>query len=153
MINNVTLERTNNIKDLGINFDSQVTFNILISSTVTSAYRTYGFIIRNCNQFSIQVLSTLYFSLVRSKLEYGSIVWNPIYDQYKLAIEKVQKKFIKFLFFKIDGQYPEKGSSYHLMLEIFKFTSLEKRRTQLSVLFLYKLLNNKIFLFGTFIAN
>ena len=70
MINNVTLERTNDIKDLGINFDSQVTFNIHFRSTVTSAYRTYGFIIRNCNQFSIQVLSTLYFSLVRSKLEY-----------------------------------------------------------------------------------
>lgn len=144
-IDNVILERCDTIKDLGVHFDHQLTFNYHINSIVNSAYSAYGFIYRNCKNFNnISVLTRLFYSLVRSKLEYGSIIWSPIYNQYISDIDKVQKKFLKFLSFKSSGVYPPRGCNYADLLCTFDFVSLEKRRNQAAVLFLHKLLNCRI---------
>lgn len=144
-INDITLERSLTVKDLGIHFDCRLSFNQHINFTVQTAYRAYGFIIRNCKNFTnIPTLRSLFSSLVRSKLEYGSIIWNPIYAQHSTAIEKVQKVFLKFLTYKVTGVYPPRGSNYGEMLHRFDFVSLEKRRKQASVLFLYKLIHSKV---------
>ncbi|CAH1383593.1 unnamed protein product, partial [Tenebrio molitor] len=55
---------------------------------------------------SEKCLTALYFSLVRSRLEYGSIIWSPYYVTYTNSIESVQRKFLKYLCFKEDGIYP-----------------------------------------------
>lgn len=66
----------------------------------------YRFIIRNCRCFNnIQTLTVIYFAYVRSQLEYGSLIWNPYYNCHRMSIESVQRKFLKFLSFKLDGVY------------------------------------------------
>ncbi|CAH1983476.1 unnamed protein product [Acanthoscelides obtectus] len=124
------LERSETVKDLGIYFDQHLTFNEHINQIISSAYRTYGFIIRNCKSFDVLTLQTLYFSLVRYKLEYGSLIWSLIYKQYIDVVDKLQKKFLKFLCFKIDGIYPTRGTEYNILLHKFGIQSLEQRRNK-----------------------
>ena len=109
-IDGMLLSRFNSTKDLGVVFDSKLSFIDHIHLKVTEATKMIGFIIRNCKMFTnIKPLKILYFSYVRSKLEYGSLIWYPYYINHKLALENVQRKFLKFLSFKIDSFYPERG--------------------------------------------
>lgn len=144
-INNEILVSCNSVKDLGIVFDKELSFRLHISSKVAEAMKAYGFIIRNCRNFSnLHCLKTLYYSYVRSKLEYNSIIWNPIYSSHITIIEKVQRKFLKFLSFKIDGIYPANGIENRALCDRFEVKSLELRRTQAGLVFLHKLLHNKV---------
>lgn len=97
---------------------------------------------RNCKQFSnVNTLKTLYFSLIRSKIEYGATIWNPIYNVHSESIERIQRKFIKYLAFKVDRHYPEQGYPNNLLLARFNMQSLKVRRMMNILIFLYKLVN------------
>ena len=104
-----------------------------------------GFIIRLSQDFQDKdVLITLFSAYVRSKLEYCSLVWNPIYDCYIKSIESVQRKFLKFLIFRIDGRYPNRGCDYQYLLNRLDFDSLKFRRHFYSLKFLHMLLHNRV---------
>lgn len=144
-LNDSILERCNNIKDLGVHFDSKFSFTDHITIICKSAIRSLGFIIRNCNSFkNILALKSLYISLVRSKLDYCSLVWYPIYEIHHKALESVQRKFLKFLAFRVDGTYPMRGCDHLVLLNRFDMKSLKLRWNVFSLSFLYKLFNNKI---------
>ena len=88
------LNRPDLIVDLGITFDSKLSFNYHIVATVAPAYKSLGFIIRNMKDFkSFHTLRLLFITFVKSKLEYGSVVWSPIYFVHIASIEKVQRRF------------------------------------------------------------
>ena len=77
-------------------------------------------------------------------MEYCSTVWSPVYEVHIKHLESVQRKFLKFLCFIIDGTYPERGYNHSLLLRRFNMNSLQTRRNMFSVCFLYKLLNNQV---------
>jgi len=52
-------------------------------------------------------------------------------------IERVQRKFLKFLSFKADGVYPDGGIDNPILFERFQMNSLECRRNLHCVIFLY----------------
>jgi len=53
-----------------------------------------GFINKNRINFkNIRTFNVLCFSLVRSNLEFGSVIWSPIYTTYIKHTENVQNKF------------------------------------------------------------
>jgi hypothetical protein len=92
-IDNHTLSSRSSTKDLGIWFDSRLVFHVHISSVVAASLKLLGFLFRSCNEFrSVKCLTTFNFSLVRSRLEYGSIIWSPYYVTYTNSIEFVQRK-------------------------------------------------------------
>ena len=63
--------------------DSKFYFIEHINERVSNVFRTYDFLYRNCRDFTqTQTLCTLFCSLVRARLEYGALVWNPIYSAY-----------------------------------------------------------------------
>ena len=83
------------VKNLGVYFTPSLNFNRHISYIVSKAFRMLGFINRVTKPFSdATVLKTLYFSYVRSRLEYCSQVWAPTAQIYINTIERVQRKFI-----------------------------------------------------------
>lgn len=93
-INEVELTHCNTTKDLGVIVDRHLSLVENITTVIAQALKSYGFIIRNCNSFtSILELKVLYFTYVRSKREYTSIVCSPIYECNEIAIERVQRKF------------------------------------------------------------
>lgn len=144
-LNSQILERSEAIKDLGVMFDHKLTFSNHISQVTSSALKMLGFIIRNCTSFSNEIaLKTLYYSYVRSKLEYCSLVWYPYYTYHKNVIENVQRRFLKFLSFKVDGFYPERGYQHSLLLNRFNLTSLDLRRVINSLKILFNIFHNKL---------
>ena len=103
-INSSPLSRIESFCDLGITFDYKLTFADHIGNLASEAYKCLGFIIRSSGCFkNIDTLKALYFAFVRSKLEYASIVWAPSAQTHTLAFEKIKRRFLKFLAFKVDG--------------------------------------------------
>ena len=83
-------------------------------------------------------LRILYTSLVRSRLEYCSIVWAPYYIGSIAAIENVQKQFLKFL------NSDTELNNYDDLCKKFNFDKLCNRRKLASVIFCFDLLSHRI---------
>ena len=144
-INNDTLRRENSVLDLGIMFDSALTFVPHIGNTISKAYKILGFIYRNSKEFNkTQTLKTLFIALVRSRLEYGSIIWHTTYQVHVSNIESIQRMFLKYLAYREDHVYPVRGYPQLQLLNLFNFSSLNTRRLILGVGFILNLLNYKV---------
>ena len=130
--------------DLGILFDSKLNFNSHITSIINKARGTLGYIKRWSKEFNDPYIAkTLYTSLVRPILEYGSIIWDPIYQTYSNAIESVQKQFLLFC---LRGLHfnPLNLPSYSARLALIKLPTLKSRRTMLNVSFILNVINGNI---------
>ena len=136
------LSRTSRIRDLGVWFEADMKFDFHINLKVNEAYRMMGFIKRTCQQMhNARAIRVLYSAFVRSKLEFSSVVWDPFYDNKINQIEMVQKKFLRYLSFKVyrrDDRY----TTYPLLLERHDTIALSTRRSFINLSYLYKVLNN-----------
>lgn len=125
MLSTTTLARLTECRDLGVTFQSSLTFAGHIAATVKSATKTLGYILRNCLGFSDpEVLLTSYSALVGVRLEYGSIVWFSVCEKYIQEVEKVQRKLLKFVSKILDGMYPPRGSPEPYQLQRFGVDSI-----------------------------
>lgn len=139
------LQRCDSVKDLGVTFDPKLDFSHHRANIVSQSYKMYGMIYRNCGEFrNCDALKTLYFALIRSRLEYCSVIWYPYYKAHIHSIELVQRRYLKFLSFLEDGVYPIRGIDYTLLLTRFSFISLETRRTISVIKLLHNILNNNL---------
>ncbi|KAJ8705638.1 hypothetical protein PYW08_012684 [Mythimna loreyi] len=128
IINDVEIPRVMAIKDLGVIFDTRLTFHDHIVSLAKESFRRLGFVLRSCREFTNhQVIRLLYNTLVRSKLDSSSCVWNPYEKSYTLMIEKVQKAFLRYFYKRRFGYYPYLYPTKFL-LGCLGFTSLQVRR-------------------------
>jgi len=104
-----------------------------------------GFINRSCKSFNNPyALTPLYYSYVRSILDYGSMVWSPSRIGPIRAIESIQNRFLRFLSFKYDIQR-QPHSSYLPLLTVLNMESQEIRRKRLDLCFIFKLLNGQVY--------
>lgn len=104
------------------------------------ANRLLGFVLRMTKEFKNKNSSIyLYNCLVRSNLEYGSVIWSPFYKVHSKLIESVQEKFMRCLSYR-QGLY-RKLNSYDKRLDYFKMHTLEARRKKSDLVFLFKILN------------
>ena len=142
-LNNVNLKRPTTFRDLGVIFDQKLTFAAHMNAIVLEANRTYGFIVRNCRDFiNPDTIKLLYFTFVRSKLEYASPVWAPHHSTHINNLESVQRRFLKYLSFRSDGVYPPIGFPHQDLLAKHSVISLGNRRKYISLVFLFKLIHN-----------
>lgn len=141
-IGNSPLKRSAEVKDLGVIFDSKLSFSSHVDYITSKAYSTLGFIRRNSKEFRDHTtLKSLYVSLVRSKLEYCSIVWNPYYLKYSTRIEKVQKLFTRVIFKKLN--WPE-VVPYISRRKYLGLQQLSDRRSYFCIMFVYNVLSGNI---------
>ena len=95
----------------------KLSFNDHMNHVVTSSLKVLGFLIRNTKSFTDpKALMSLFYSLVRSKLEYASIIWSPFYNYQSLNLESVQQRFLEYLYFRTHAVYPPNGYSQQLLL-------------------------------------
>ncbi|CAH2097315.1 unnamed protein product [Euphydryas editha] len=142
-INHIPLDELDHTRDLGVIVDSKLRFNLHIEDVVGRAFRMLGFVLRNCKEFkSPRTKITLYNCLVRSLLEYCSVVWNPHYNVHINRLESVQKRFLRHLSY----NYNMTGTllSYSDRLIHFNMKSLRHRRELFDIMFLYKLVNGNL---------
>lgn len=137
------LNEVDNIRDLGVVLDTKLTFTLHIESIIKKASSMLGFIIRNGKVFrNPKTKILLYNNFVRSVLEYCSVVWRPHYSVHSLRIERIQKRFMWHLAY--SKGIAKRKYSYHDRLLHFGMNTLSKRREMLDLVFLYKILSNKI---------
>lgn len=144
-IDNIVLNRLDQITDLGITFDTEFNFIPHISNIVSSALKRLGFIIRNTESFTLEdTFKLLFFCFVRSKLEYGCTIWNPLYQCHIDLTESVQRRFAKYLAYRLDGTYPARGCNHRLLLDRFNLVPLQLRRNIFLIKCLHSIINGLI---------
>lgn len=142
-IDHIHLKSAQSVVDLGVYLDCKLSFNLHLDSIIARSNKLLGFVIRNSRSFSsVRCISILYVSIVRPVMEYCCTIWSPSYVTHIKRLEKVQRKFIKFLCFKsgIDfDMFP-----YENHLKYFSLPHLLTRRMFFDILFAFKVVNNII---------
>lgn len=143
-INENILSMVTEMRDLGVTYDLQLNFKTHMANITNKALKMYGFVIRNSKHFNdIGCIRKLYVSYVRSILEYCSIIWSPYYINHSYHIEKVQNKFLRYIYYRKNGIY-----QLHIpredVMNTYNLKSLEDRRKATSIIFLYKLIHNLV---------
>lgn len=142
-IGNHIIDSVETTRDLGVVYDSKLTFIPHIDNVIKRASKMLGFVIRNAKIFrKVKTKILLYNSLVRSILEYCTVVWRPHYAVHSLRIERIQKRFLRHLAY--FAQKSKECISYESGLKLFRMNSLCKRRELLDALFMHKLFQHKI---------
>lgn len=78
------------VKDLGLLLNNKFSFILHHDYIISRANKSLGWIIIYCADFiDIHTLKVLYISLVRSILEYWSVVWSPY---YKVHIDRIESE-------------------------------------------------------------
>jgi hypothetical protein len=100
-LNTILLYRVYVITDLGVAFDKTLSFNKHYLNISKKSLSILGFITRTCINFTNPIpLKTVYFSLVRSILEYNSIIWSPYVNIHIQCLEPIQNRFFRFISYK-----------------------------------------------------
>ena len=93
---NHVLSEVDTAKYLGINLSSELSWSPHVSSVVSKANSTLGFLRRNLRKCPSKLKETAYLSLVRSTLEYAATIWDPYYVRDIDSLEQVQRRAARF---------------------------------------------------------
>ena len=141
-VKSTKLNRVENVKDLGVIFDSKLSFNCHIDYIVSNTTVKLNFIKRFSRYFSDpETFRTLYFSFISSKLNYASVIWNPHLAYQITKIESVRHKFLRYVSWKIRCPMKYDNHNYGPIAMKTRIATLESYRTMNDVLFMYKLVN------------
>lgn len=145
-IDNVILKKVSTIRDLGITLDNKINFNHHIDKMTNNARRTLAFVKRRSKEFKDPyVTKSLYCSLVRSKLEYASVVWNTDIENHISKIESVQKQFLLFALRNLGWRRDTFIlPSYGARLKLLNMDSLKDRRQNFDTMFAFDLIRKNI---------
>jgi hypothetical protein len=85
-----SITRTGSIKDLGVFTDSKLRFHNHVDYILAQCVKLLGLVrTLTFSISSLDCLYMLYFTLVRSKLEYASVVWNSITTTDANKLERI----------------------------------------------------------------
>ena len=132
-MNEGSIKEGRSIKDLGVTFQRDLKFKLHISDVINKAYSTLGVIRRNFNLLDKRSFTSLYTSLVRSKLEYAVSVWSPHTSGLTEDLERVQRRATK-----IPKQC--KNMNYRRRMEYLNLPSLKYRRDRGDMIETFKIL-------------
>lgn len=138
-VNNVAVTEVCEYKYLGVTLTSDLRWSKHIQNISSSAFRKLGFLRRKLKNAPTSVKLQAYNSLVRSKIEYANIIWDPNTKKDASKLEMVQRRAVRFIY----GMYKRLDSPSSLMAAN-NITSLEQRRKIARLKFLYLLYNNKL---------
>ena len=94
---------------------------------------------RNLRECPNELKKTAYMTVVRSSLDYASIIWDPHLNKDKQALEKIQRKEARW----ITGNF-QRYVSVPGMLASLGLDSLEVRRRVSRLVLLYKILLEEV---------
>ena len=126
---------------MGITFSEDLKWKTNVNNTSKKANYTLGFLRRNLRHCPLLCRKNAYLALVRSKLEYGSVVWDPYLKNDIDRLERVQRSAARF----ITGDYKSRHEGCVTnMLDDLDLPSLEERRRQQRLTFLYKVVKGHV---------
>jgi len=125
------LEHVFQEKDLGVIFDSDLTFEEHINSKIKRANSMVGVIRRSFSFLDGGLFKQLFTSFVRPHVEYCQSVWSPHLKKYANLLESVQRRATKL----VDGL---KNLSYEERLQKLQLPTLAYRRLRGDMIELFK---------------
>ena len=131
----MSLSNVDNVKDLGVHVDNQVSFDYHCNEIVKKANRMLATIRRTFVHIDACNMVPLFKSLVRPYLEYGVEVWSPRTKKNIRLLESVQRRATKLVPELAHLPYPER-------LKSLKLPSLVYRRHRGDMIQVYKYLND-----------
>ena len=134
-INNIQIDTCSSEKDLGVFFDNKLIFDNHINYAVNKANSMLGLIKRSFLYLDIDSFLCLYKSLVRPHLEYGNIIWYPLFKRQSAMLERVQRRATRMLTELNDLSYQDRLKRLHL-------PSLKARRVRGDLIQTYKIMSN-----------
>ncbi|CAH2097373.1 unnamed protein product [Euphydryas editha] len=146
-IADVLMTRVSELRDLGVQLTSKLSFKEHIEKICKKAYRNLGFILRRAYDFkNIGAVIALYNTLVRSHLECNAGIWAPHETKYTLMLERIQNKFIRYLYLKQYGVYPFYPLKYPTLfiLGMVGYNELRVRRQLAIAVYMFRLIRGKI---------
>lgn len=146
MIDGFVLERVVEIRDLGVTFTEDLSFNRHVEIIIAKAHSMLGFLKRVCRDFrNVEALKSVFFAHVRSHLEYASVVWSPYYQKHSDELESVQKNFLLYALrrtMKRDSDF--RLPSYESRCSSIGMERLSRRRFSLGAMFVYDVLTGRV---------
>ena len=143
-MNDIQLERVNETVDLGVHFNSVLSFDDHILSVYSAAIKNLYYITWRGKYLSDPAaLKALFNAFVRSKLEYAVEVWSPLSLRSIQLIERIQKRFLRFLLYRVSRVFSFRAP-YNFLLTVFEMDELSERRHRFCVRFIEKLLNGEL---------
>ena len=128
-----TLQSVSEMVDLGVSLTSNLSWNTQTHNVVNKANKIVGFLKRNVGPGNKEVFSRLYKALVIPILEYAVPLWSPYLQKNIDALERVQRRASKYALPISSGDSP-----YEERLTMLGWSSLQSRRSYLSLLECYK---------------
>jgi hypothetical protein len=123
--------------------DSKLYVHRHVDFVYSQALRTLGLIRYVTHNFSsLDCLVVLYHSLIRSKLEYASVVWNNISLTDSNKIENIQRKFANLCYYLL--LQADFLRNYKSILNYLNFRTLYSRRRHLHALFIINVFKGKL---------
>ena len=132
-MNGVNLESVNSHKDLGIHISNNLKVEKQCKEAYKNANMQLGFIKRNFQYKSKDIILPLYKSIVRPHLEYAVQAWTPYYDKDIDLLEKIQHRATKLIPNLRNKPYPER-------LESLGLTTLKTRRLRGQLIQAFKII-------------
>ena len=97
-LNHAQLERVTEEKDLRVIVNNTLSWEKHVISVAAKADKLLGLLKRTCPLLTdVSVRRTLYFSLVKSQLCFGTQVWSPSQHYLKAKIERVQRRATRWI--------------------------------------------------------
>ena len=129
------IEPTQIVQDLGVHLSNDCSWTPHIQQTAHGARKIASRVLSVFKDRSPVIMTTLFKTMVRSKLEYCSPVWDPHKVGDIQTLENVQRHFTK----RINSC---KDLNYWDRLKKLKMLSLQRRRERFKIIHVWKLLNN-----------
>jgi hypothetical protein len=138
-LDNTILDNVDACTYLGVLISGNLDWSQHISKCAKKANSRLGFLRRNLKGCPQKLKRTGYVSLIRSLLEYSSVVWDPHLQKDRDAIERVQRKAARW----ITGDHST-YSSVTGMLSQLGLESLELRRKNQRLIMMYKIVHRVV---------
>ena len=140
-VKNQILKQVQNNPYLGITISDNLKWRTHINNICKKANFTLGFIRRNLRHCPQPCRKNAYLALVRSKVEYLSIILDPYLQTDKDRLERVQRSAARF----ITGDYRSRQEGcITKMLQDLDLPTLQERRRQQRLTFLYKVVKGHV---------
>ena len=97
-LSNIPLERVTKIKDLGLTFNTNLTWDDHLNTKIAKSDKMLGLIKRTVGyRCPLKTKLLLYNALVKTSLSYGSVIWSYGSKKYLKAVEAVQRRATKYI--------------------------------------------------------
>ena len=126
---------------LGVTLSEDLTFDAHVGNITKKGSRMLGFIQRNLKGSPSRLKELAYLTLVRSGLEYASVVWDPFLQREIDRLEKIQRRAARFV---TNNYRRECGLTSTQLIYSLGWYSLQERRKTARLCMLYKAINREV---------